>query len=76
MAQILFQFGVLARNHCEETSGLDLMAGYVGQTPAKVKRRQELNLYYIFNIFKQFSADIGFVFILKAYLIICNSGFL
>ncbi|XP_066921713.1 uncharacterized protein [Clytia hemisphaerica] len=39
MAKILFDLGLLPRNHVEQTSGLDLTGEYVGQTKKKVQER-------------------------------------
>lgn len=39
MAKILFDLGLLPRNHVEQTSGLDMTGEYVGQTKKKVQER-------------------------------------
>ena len=39
MSKILHDLGILARNHTEETSGLELTGEHVGQTKEKVKQR-------------------------------------
>ncbi|XP_065661931.1 uncharacterized protein LOC100206283 isoform X3 [Hydra vulgaris] len=54
MAEILFDLGLLPRNHVEETSGLGLTGEYVGQTKKRVKDKLD-------------SARGGILFIDEAY---------